>query len=43
MGVDHGGLQAGVTQHFLQRQNVPSIHHEVARERVPQDVGELAR
>lgn len=43
MGVDHGGLQAGVTQHFLQRQNIPAVHHEMACERVAQDVGELTR
>lgn len=43
MGVDHRRLQTGVPQHFLQSQNIPSVHHKVACERMAQDVSELTR
>ena len=42
MGVSHGHRQRRMTQDFLQREDVPAIHHEVAGEGVPESVASLA-
>ena len=42
VSIDHGGLQTGMAENLLQRQDVPAIHHEVAGEGVTQDMCELA-
>lgn len=43
MRVTHRHLDIPVTQDALQGEDVPALHHVVAGERVPQDVGQLPR
>ena len=41
MGIPHRELNVGMTQDFLQRKNVATIHHKVAGERMAANMSEL--
>lgn len=43
MGIAHGHGDVAVAKNALQRENVSPVHHVMAGEGVPQDVGQLLR
>lgn len=42
VGVAHRHADVGMAQDFLQAQDVAAIHHEMAGERMPQNMGSLS-
>lgn len=42
MRIAHGHFDISMPEDSLQRQDVPTLHHVVAGERVPEDVSHLA-
>ena len=41
MGVSHCHFDVGMTENSLQNENISTVHHEMAREGMPQNMGHL--